>query len=299
MKKGYTSSSRSLFLHCAILAVVMLWSGSRSAHAQAEEKFYYWLGPRDPQQTDQSFVVEVSAAIKTQIEELRAKGHQIGVRGRIAAGAVEYNKNYYAPGTPVWNWHFVSVDSLRDFTEAPGDTFEVNPNRDSRPSDIAANPEEWIRSYGDSYYPKDYAIRSRVDPSKRDALANVSNRGMTGAGEKALITGLILTANGPREIVVRALGPSLSTAGVQQVAANPKIEVHGGANRFGSNTDWKTSRRAEELSRRFPSLTPTNEKEAALLLTLLPGSYTIHGTNEDGAEGVVLLEAYDVDSNNE
>ena len=137
------------------------------------------------------------------------------------------------------------------------------------------------------------------EESKRDALANVSNRGMTGAGEKALITGLILTANEPREIVVRALGPSLSAAGVQQVAANPKIEVYGGANRFGSNTDWKTSRRAEELSRRFPSLTPANDKEAALLLTLLPGSYTIHGTNEDGTEGVILLEAYDVDSSSE
>ncbi len=244
-------------------------------------------------------MVEVNATLATQIEELLARGHQVGVRGRIAAGAVEYNKNYFAPGTPVWNWHFVSVDSLRDFTESPVDTFEVNPNRDSRPSDIAANPEEWIRSYGDSYYPKDYAIRSRVDPSKRDALANVSNRGMTGAGEKALITGLILTANEPREIVVRALGPSLSAAGVQQVAANPKIEVYGGANRFGSNTDWKTSRRAEELSRRFPSLTPANDKEAALLLTLLPGSYTIHGTNEDGSEGVILLEAHDADSSSE
>jgi hypothetical protein len=298
MKKRPTGSAAQTLLWLGILSFAITFGLAASARAQSDEKSYYWLGSRYSPQTDQGFVVEVDATIAAQIEELLARGHQVGVRGRIAAGAVDYNKNYYAPGTPVWNWHFVSVDSLRDFTGS-GDTFEVNPNRDSGPSDIAANPEEWIRSYGDSYYPKDYAIRSRVDPSKRDALANVSNRGMTGAGEKALITGLILTANEPREIVVRALGPSLSTAGVQQVAANPKIEVYGGANRFGSNTDWKTSRRAEELSRRFPSLTPANDKEAALLLTLLPGSYTIHGTNEDGTEGVILLEAYDVDSSSE
>jgi hypothetical protein len=27
----------------------------------------------------------------------------------------------------------------------------------------------------------------------------------------------------------------------------------------------------------------------------MPGAYTLHGINEDGTEGVVLLEAFDVD----
>jgi hypothetical protein len=31
----------------------------------------------------------------------------------------------------------------------------------------------------------------------------------------------------------------------------------------------------------------------------MPGAYTIVGTNEDGTEGVMLLEAYDVDASNQ
>ena len=33
-----------------------------------------------------------------------------------------------------------------------------------------------------------------------------------------------------------------------------------------------------------------------MLVTLMPGAYTLQGGNEDGTEGVMLLEAYDVDA---
>jgi hypothetical protein len=95
--------------------------------------------------------------------------------------------------------------------------------------------------------------------------------------------------------VVRALGPSLTAAGVQQAVADPKIEVYHGSARIAANANWKTDRRANSLALNFPSLAPANEKEAALWLTLMPGSYTIQAMNEEGSEGIVLIEAYDVD----
>ncbi|MEO5721249.1 MAG: hypothetical protein ABIR71_07250 [Chthoniobacterales bacterium] len=76
-----------------------------------------------------------------------------------------------------------------------------------------------------------------IDPNRKDALANVSNRGLSGAGEKRLITGLIISGGEPRNVVLRVLGPILSAAGVQQVAANPKIEVYRGSTRVASNAD--------------------------------------------------------------
>ena len=129
-------------------------------------------------------------------------------------------------------------------------------------------------------------------------MANVSNRGMTGAGEKTLITGLIITGGEPRNVVVRALGPSLSAAGVQQAAANPKIEVYRGSTRVASNADWRSDARADVLRNSYAALAPTDDREAALFLTLFPGAYTLHGINEAGTEGVVLLEAYDVEAGN-
>jgi len=66
----------------------------------------------------------------------------------------------------------------------------VDPNYDANLSDIAANPEEWIRENGSVYLPRNYVIRTRVDPNKKDAMINVSHRGTTGAGEKTLNRGL-------------------------------------------------------------------------------------------------------------
>ena len=263
----------------------------------SSEKFYYWLGPR-MFRSDDTFVVEVDHVTHGRIQELLWMRHEVGVSGEIAAGSVSYNKNYSQPGQPVWNWHFRAVTGLRDFTISRYDSMEINPNRDDSPSHIAANPEQWIRSHGTTYRPKAFAIYQQVMPGNV-AMANVSNRGMTGAGEKALITGLIIKGGEPRNVVVRALGPSMVAAGVQQVATNPRIEVFTGSTRIAANSDWQTTARASTLTRAYPALAPTDPNEAAMLLTLMPGSYTLHGTNEDGSEGVMLLEAYDVDSNNE
>jgi hypothetical protein len=124
----------------------------------------------------------------------------------------------------------------------------------------------------------------------------VSNRGLTGAGEKTLIAGFIVNGGEPRNIVVRGLGPSLSASGIQQVAGNPRIVVFQGSTAIAGNGDWKKDLRADELNQKYPALAPSNDNEAAMLLTLLPGTYTLQGINENGTEGIMLLEAYDVDS---
>jgi hypothetical protein len=244
---------------------------------------------------DQGFAIEVNAAQAAQIEAILRSGGPPGFSGTIAAGSVDYNRNYYAPGQPVWNWHVASVNGIFDFSTTLFPAC-MCPDLIAKPSDIAANPDEWIRQNGTRYTPISFSIQRRIDPATHDAIANVSNRGITGQGERKLITGLIITGGTPRNIVVRVLGPSLGSAGVRQAAANPKLEVYQGAAQIATNADWKDDRRADSLARNFPSLAPANDKEAALWLTLFPGSYTIQATNEDGTEGIVLIEAYDVDS---
>ena len=283
-----------------LLATIILGIAS-AAKAQSEEKFYYWV-TRAPEyyrqgSSGQSFVIEVNAGLKAQIDEIAQHGFP-GFAGRVAAGSADYNKDYFAPGQPVWNWHIASIDEIfdRNKTLFP---LVVAPMYDANPSDIAVNPAKWIQDNGDRYVPRRYWILKQVDPNKPDAMANVSNRGLTGAGEKTLITGLIITGGEPRKVVVRALGPSLTSAGIQQVAANPKIEVYNGSGKkVASNADWKADEFSDSLRTFYPSLVPSNDKEAAMLLTLGPGAYTLHGINEDGSEGVMVLEAYDVDSVN-
>jgi hypothetical protein len=276
----------------ASLAVFGLLSaffiGSPDARAQSGEKFYFWVTG-----AGESFVIEVDAQMADTIRTAW-KSKAITVRGQIAAGAAEYNKDYQSPTHRVWNWHFASVEGVVDLNSLFPQC--ECPYLKATPSQIDANPDEWIKQNGTYYSPILFAIVAEIDPSKKDAVANVSNRGLSGAGERTLITGLIVSGGQPRNIVVRALGPSLSSSGIQQAAANPKLVVFRGSQKLATNADWKTDARANSLAQNYPSLAPTNDKEAAMLLTLLPGSYTLQGINEDGTEGIMLLEAYDVDS---
>jgi hypothetical protein len=289
------------FLLRIFAAVTILCGGSvflqATAAAQSTEKFYYLVGPGliRNQAPDQSFAIEVNASQAAEIEAILKTDGRAGFSGSIAAGSVDYNRDYYAPGQPVWNWHVASTNAIFDFAKTLFPACEC-PFLIAKPSDIAANPNEWIRLNGTLYTPIRYSIERRIDPAKRHAMANVSNRGVTGQGERKLITGLIISGGTPRNIVVRVLGPSLSSAGVRQAAANPKLEVYQNGTRIATNADWKDDRRADFLAQNFPSLIPANDKEAAVWLTLFPGSYTIHATNEDGTEAVALIEAYDVDN---
>ena len=169
------------------------------------------------------------------------------------------------------------------------------PDLVANPSDIAADPKGWIAANGDRYLPLYYTITAKIDATKEVAVANVSNRGVAATGERTLITGLIVTGGEPRNFVIRALGPSLSASGVQQVCTNPQISIFNESSEVAANADWKSDSRSAELRDRYPTLAPANDKEAAVLVTLMPGAYTIVSANEDSTEGVVAVEAYDVD----
>ena len=146
-------SSRIGFRWVSAAAFSALLTIASDASGQSNQKFYYWLtvclgdpvarvSPPSPWR--QGFVVEVDSTIKTQVDALMNRGHEVGIKGHIAAGVADYNRNHYEPNHPNWHSYFTSVDSLRDFTDAPGETTEVNPNRDSLASDIEVDPQHWI-----------------------------------------------------------------------------------------------------------------------------------------------------------
>src|SRR6266576_855776 len=50
-----------------------------------------------------------------------------------------------------------------------------------------------------------------IDKSVSSALANVSTRGVVGADQNVLVGGFIISGTGPKKLVERALGPTLSS----------------------------------------------------------------------------------------
>jgi hypothetical protein len=129
-------------------------------------------------------------------------------------------------------------------------------------------------------------------------LANISTRGFVDTGDNVMIGGFIVGGGSPTgtaQVVVRAVGPSLSAAGVAGALADPTLELYdGNGTLFASNDNWKTrpdgtSQQAEIEATTIP---PTNDFESALVRILEPGNYTVIVRGTNSATGVGLIEAY-------
>ncbi|HEX7517656.1 MAG TPA: hypothetical protein VF345_10270 [Chthoniobacterales bacterium] len=126
-------------------------------------------------------------------------------------------------------------------------------------------------------------------------LGNISTRLRVETGDNVLIGGFIVAGTEPKKVIVRAIGPSLSNAGVPGALANPILELHGPSGLITSNDNWMEAPNRQEII--DSTIAPTNDLESAILMTLPANNsaYTtiVRGVN-DGT-GVGLVEAYDLD----
>ena len=132
-----------------------------------------------------------------------------------------------------------------------------------------------------------------VDPSVNAQVTNLSARGFVGSGNDVLIGGIII-GGGPtgsvQRVLIRALGPSLSSAGVASPLANPILslrDINGTV--IANNDNWQDSQQADIAA---TGKAPSNMKESAILALLAPGNYTAVVTGKNGATGVGLIEFY-------
>jgi hypothetical protein len=136
-----------------------------------------------------------------------------------------------------------------------------------------------------------YEIRATQE-SSANHLANISTRGFVNTGMGQLIGGFIITG-GPKMVLIRALGPSLTEFGVSPVLADPKLQLFEDQTLLRENDNWETNaNKAQIIATGIP---PTNPKEAAVLIRLEPGLYTTVVTGADGGTGIALVEVYEID----
>ena len=124
-----------------------------------------------------------------------------------------------------------------------------------------------------------------------ETLGNISTRVVVGAGDEALIGGLIVSGTHPKPILLRGIGPSLALGGK---LADPVLELHDSAGDvIASNDNWQSNSNQQEIV--DTGLAPNDPLEAALLLTLDPGAYTAIVRGANGGTGIALVDAYDRD----
>jgi hypothetical protein len=122
-------------------------------------------------------------------------------------------------------------------------------------------------------------------------MANIATRGTVETGDNVMIAGFILT-NGPSQIVVRAVGPSLTAAGISGVLADPALELRDSqGNLLGSDDNWQ-EKSFQAIQLTAIGLAPAMQVESALTTTLNPSNYTAIVRGAHGTTGVALVEVY-------
>jgi len=131
-------------------------------------------------------------------------------------------------------------------------------------------------------------------------LINISARGDVSSGDNILIGGLVITGNSPKKVLIRGIGPTLATQGVAIPLADPVLQVFKGGTQIAANDNWSADATAaadlaDAATKTGAFALPAGSKDAAVILTLAPGLYTVHIVPAAGtAPGIAMVEIYEV-----
>jgi hypothetical protein len=134
------------------------------------------------------------------------------------------------------------------------------------------------------------------NPASR--LVNLATRGRVSPGDGTLVVGLVVAEGAPRWFLIRGVAPGLATFGVEGTLPDPVLSVFRDGTLVAQNDDWAQSYWQEELAAvarqvQAFALDPSS-RDAALLLQLPPGNYTVHLAGKGTATGTALGEIYEV-----
>lgn len=121
-------------------------------------------------------------------------------------------------------------------------------------------------------------------------LANVSNRGLITVGDASMIPGFVVTG-GPLRVLIRVVGPTIGAApfNVPDACNDPALSLRNSVGtQIAANNDWLAAD-ATVMAQVGAFALPTNSKDAALVITLQPGNYTVVTS---GPTGVAVAEVY-------
>jgi len=124
-------------------------------------------------------------------------------------------------------------------------------------------------------------------PSK---LLNIATRMRVQTGENVIIGGFIIAGTDSKNVIIRGIGPSLSSF-FSDALANPTLELFQGSTLLMSNNDWKDTQRTQIEA---TGLQPSQDFESAIVQTLAPGSYTAVLRGLGNTTGIGVVEAYDL-----
>jgi uncharacterized delta-60 repeat protein len=138
-------------------------------------------------------------------------------------------------------------------------------------------------------------------------LTNVSSRASVASGSGALISGFVVSGTGSERVLVRGVGPALTKFGVSGVLVDPSLTINDTAGRVvGTNDNWWTSSDPIIPELDVAALNSSaaasvgafaldaGSKDAARVVGLTAGAYTVQVNGAGGSAGAAVVEAYEL-----
>jgi uncharacterized repeat protein (TIGR01451 family) len=151
-------------------------------------------------------------------------------------------------------------------------------------------------------------------------LINISTRGFVATNQNILVGGFVLGGNVPKQLLIRGFGPTLAPAVGPGVLADPVIELYADHDNnpltpailILTNDNWGTDptscpapavacgtaqdiQNTGRSANSYAPTIPTRHLDAALLVTLPPGAYTVNLYGANSGQGVGLIGINDID----
>lgn len=126
---------------------------------------------------------------------------------------------------------------------------------------------------------------------------NLSVRARIAGGDNTLLAGFATSGPGNLRLLIRAVGPTLGTFGVNEALADPRLEIYHGQDVIATNDNWSadanlraTIEAAAASTGAFPL--PDGSRDAAMIISVPAGAYSAVVHSQDGSAGTGLVEVY-------
>lgn len=247
------------------------------------------------------FVVTGTAPKPVLIRAVGPKLADYGVTGVLADPTLEiYNSRHERIATND-NWHLATNAATIATTSERLGAFALGANSTDAVVLTTLEPGLYtaqVRGAGDTTGVSLVEIYDASESVTTSRLINVSSRGEVGVGGNVMIAGFVVVGPDSKRLLIRAAGPAMAGFGVTGTLPDPKLELYRGQVLHAENDDWSTGAHTTGIADAAKATGAfeftAGSKDAGLLITLEPGSYSAIVSGVNGTTGAALVEVYEV-----
>jgi hypothetical protein len=145
-----------------------------------------------------------------------------------------------------------------------------------------------------------YDLDAPPSDSSASRMINLSTLQQLSSANPAVTAGLVVGGSNARQLLIRGVGPGLAAFGVATPLPDPVLAVFTGSRVIASMTPTLYNQQQVAAASTITATATgvgafaASSEDAAVLVTLPPGAYTVQVSSRSQNSGSVLIELYEV-----